>query len=501
VRVFVRVIRITGSTVFPEEDLAKVTAPYVNRELTTEDLEDLRLALTRLYINAGYINSGAVIPDQTVRDGVITMQIIEGELSAIEITGNRWFRTHYLRQRLTLDLAPPLNIASLQQRLQFLQQDPRIARLDAELAPGMQRGESVLRMRVEETNPFKVELAFNNYQSPTVGAERGLVTLTHQNLTGHGDVMSVTYGRSQGIDLQLDASYTLPLTARDLTLNLQYRRFDFTVIEDPFAPLDVQSKSEVFSVTLRQPFYRTLRREFAVALIVEHLYNATFLLGERFQFSPGADRGQSTVSALRGTLEWTDRTAEQVLALRSRFSGGVDALGATIHDEEDLPDSRFFAWLGQFQLARRLSDWGLQGLARLDVQLASAPLLPLEQIAVGGRYSVRGYRENQLVRDNAVIGSVEARVPVVRSVSWADVVELASFVDAGTGWNTRLPTPDPPTLYSIGLGVRWALTLTRPLPLRSEFELYWGVPLKHVKTQGGNLQDHGLHLQFVVTAF
>jgi hemolysin activation/secretion protein len=501
VRVFVRVIRITGSTVFSAEDLAKMTAPYVNQELTTEDLEDLRLALTRLYINAGYINSGAVIPDQTVQDGVITMQIIEGELSAIEITGNRWFRTNYLRQRLTLDLEPPLNIASLQQRLQFLQQDSRIARLDAELAPGVQRGESILRLRVEETNPFKVELTFNNYQSPTVGAEHGLVTLTHQNLTGHGDVMSVTYGRSQGIDPQLDASYTLPLTARDLTLNLQYRRFDFTVIEEPFAPLDVQSRSEVFSVTLRQPFYRTLRREFAVSLTAEHLYNATFLLGERFQFSPGATRGQSTVSAIRGTLEWTDRTAEQVLALRSRFSGGVDALGATIHDTDDVPDGRFVAWLGQFQLARRLSDWGLQGLARLDVQLASAPLLPLEQIAVGGRYSVRGYRENQLVRDNAVIGSVEARVPVVRSVSWADVVELASFVDAGTGWNTRLATPDPRTLYSIGLGVRWALTLTRPLPLRSEFELYWGVPLKHVKTQGGNLQDHGLHLQFVVTAF
>src|SRR5262249_53767086 len=155
---------------------------------------------------------------------VITMQIIEGELTAVEITGNRWFRTNYLRQRLLLNLEPPLNIARLQQRLQFLQQDSPIARLDADLAPGEQRCTSVLRLRVEETNPFKVELTFNNYQSPTVGAERGLVTLTHQNLTGLGDVMSVTYGRSQGIDLQVDANYTLPLTARDLTLNLQYRR-------------------------------------------------------------------------------------------------------------------------------------------------------------------------------------------------------------------------------------------------------------------------------------
>jgi hemolysin activation/secretion protein len=325
-RVFVRAIRVTGSTVFSQEDLTQVTAPYVNRELTTEDLEALRLALTRLYIDAGYINSGAVLPDQTVRDGVITMQIIEGELTAIDITGNRWFRTNYLRQRLALDLETPLNIASLQQRLQFLQQDARIARLDAELAPGVQRGESVLRLRVEETNPFKVELAFNNYQSPTVGGEIGLVTLAHQNLTGHGDILSMTYGRSQGIDIQVDASYTLPLTARDLTLILEYRRNDFTVIEAPFAPLDVQSDSETFSVTLRQPFYRTLRQEFAVALTAEHLYNATFLLGEPFQFAPGANQGQSTVMALRVALEWADRTADQALALRSRLSVGVDAL-------------------------------------------------------------------------------------------------------------------------------------------------------------------------------
>jgi hemolysin activation/secretion protein len=93
--------------VFSQEDLGKVTAPHVHRELTTEDLEALWLVLTRLYINAGYITSGAVIPDQTVRDGVITIQIIEGELSAIEITGNRWFRTNYLPQRVALDLEPP----------------------------------------------------------------------------------------------------------------------------------------------------------------------------------------------------------------------------------------------------------------------------------------------------------------------------------------------------------------------------------------------------------
>ena len=361
VRVFVRAIRVTGSTVFSQEDLAQVTAPYVNRELTTEDLEALRLALTRLYIDAGYINSGAVIPDQTVRDGVITMQIIEGELTAIDITGNRWFRTNYLRQRLALDLESPLNIASLQQRLQFLQQDARIARLDAELAPGVQRGESVLRLRVEETNPFQVELAFNNYQSPTVGAEIGLVTLAHQNLTGHGDVLSMTYGRSQGIDIQVDASYTLPLTARDLTLILQYRRNDFTVIEEPFTPLDIQSDSEVFGVTLRQPFYRTLRREFAVALTAEHLYNATFLLGEPFSIfprgQPGAiDRDRPPYGS---GVDRSHRGPGARPAFPLQRGGGC--LGSDDQHAGDVPDGRFVAWLGQFRLAAAPHGLGLAG--------------------------------------------------------------------------------------------------------------------------------------------
>ena len=47
IRVFVRAIQVTGSTVFSIEELAQVTAPYVQRELTAEDLEEVRLALTR----------------------------------------------------------------------------------------------------------------------------------------------------------------------------------------------------------------------------------------------------------------------------------------------------------------------------------------------------------------------------------------------------------------------------------------------------------------------
>ena len=499
-RVFVREIQITGSTVFSAAELAEVTNPYVDRYLTAEDIEALRLALTQYYVNRGYVSSGAIIPEQTVAEGVLTLHIIEGELTRIEVEGNRWFRASYFQDRLALSAGPPLNIHAMQERLQLLLQDARIERLNAELRPGVQPGESVLEVRVAESNPYKVWLTFNNYQTPSVGAEVGLITVAHQNLTGHGDILSVQYGGSAGSPVELDASYALPITARDTIVMPRYRKNTFLIVEAPFQSLDTSSESEIIGITLRQPVYRTLSQEFTLEIIGERLSSQTFLLDQPFSFSLGAHNGLSTDTAIRLAQEWAHRTPSQVLVARSRFSVGIDALGATINPPP-LPDGRFFAWLGQLQWVRRLSAWEIEMLFRADLQLAKDPLLPLEQIAVGGRYSVRGYRENQLVRDNAFLASVESRIPVIRDRRWAEFVQVAPFVDVGQSWNTHFPTPAPTTLASIGLGLRWAATLTYPFPMRPQFEVYWGLQLNHVKTPGGNLQDDGVSFQVSIALF
>jgi hemolysin activation/secretion protein len=90
---------------------------------------------------------------------------------------------------------------------------------------------------------------------------------------------------------------------------------------------------------------------------------------------------------------------------------------------------------------------------------------------------------------------------VIRGQRWADFVELAPFADYGRGWNRKGPTPDPQDLSSVGIGLRWAATIPWPVPIRPQLEVYWGHALRNIKTQGGDLQDKGLHLQFVVTVF
>jgi len=114
---------------------------------------------------------------------------------------------------------------------------------------------------------------------------------------------------------------------------------------------------------------------------------------------------------------------------------------------------------------------------------------------------VRGYRENTLVRDNAFLTSLEARVPLVRNTRWADYLELAPFIDFGRAWDTARQTPDPQDIASVGIGLRWAATVPLLVPLRPTLEVYWGHKLRDVTTPGGNLQDMGVHFQVTLTAF
>ncbi len=498
--VIVKEIQVIGTTVFSPEELSKVAKPYLDRELTTEDVEELRLKITGMYLEKGYISSGAIIPDQDLADGVLTIAVVESSLTDIQVEGTNWFWPWYFSSRLNAAAGPPVNLNDLRNRMQLFLQDQRIDRITAALQPGTQPGESILAVNVKEASPWKAWLEFNNHQSPTVGSNRGLATVSHLNPLGFGDAVSFTYGRSKGVNPLLDASYSIPFTPWDTTLILQYRKNDFEVVESPFEPLEIESETDIYSVSIRQPIYRTPKQEIAFTLTGEHLRNKNFLLGIPFAFTPGStSQGKVKISALRFSQEWTHRLPNQVLSARSRFSLGLKVLNATTNGSSTVPDSNFLSWLGQIQGARRLETLDIQVIGRMDLQLANDRLFPLEQYAMGGRFTVRGYRENTLVRENAFLFSAESRIPIWPSKLGNKTVQFAPFVDVGRSWNAKGRTPDPQTLASVGVGLRFTFRQTRfPVFKNVYANIYWGQQLNHVADQNNTLQDSGIHFQMLI---
>jgi hemolysin activation/secretion protein len=237
--------------------------------------------------------------------------------------------------------------------------------------------------------------------------------------------------------------------------------------------------------------------------------NRTKLLGDNFSFSPGADDGETEVAPIRFGQELTTRSQVDALALRSTFSFGTKYLGATEHADPDLPDGQYFAWLGQAQYVRRvqpslkkfftpadpsrpLADWQL--VLRGSAQIATDALFPIEQFAVGGIDTVRGYRENQIVRDNGVAGSVELHIPVITTVSGNHILKVIPFVDLGYGDNVN-PPHNAEFLPSVGVGLQYTPND------RVTAQLYYGYALRNVNRETDYLQDVGIHFNVLVLAF
>ena len=478
---FVKEIQIKGNSVLQDE-INQLKQPLENKKIAFEQLLQLRSQITQLYADNGYISSGAFIPNnQNVADGIVKIQIVEGELEDINITGLKRLQTNYVRSRIQRFAGKPLNQKRLEQALQLLQIDPVIQRVNAELTAGSVPGNNILQVQITEAPPFHAGVTFANNQSPSVGSQQASILVAHDNVLGFADEFSAEYGITEGLDVY-NLNYSIPFNPLDGTVGVRFSNSDSKIIEDEFDNLDIRSETETLSFNVRQPLINTPDNELALGLALDLRRTETFILDDiPFSFTEGPEEGESKLSVIRFSQDWLRRNTNSVLAARSQFSVGIDAFDATVNDSGT--DARFVAWVGQFQWVQRLSPRILM-LAKVNTQLTGDSLLSAEKISIGGVDTVRGYRQNKVVTDSGIVGGIEARIPLLSKV---ETLQLIPFFDIGTGWNNGGDNPDPQTLASLGLGLQWQPL--RGLGLRADY----GIPLIGRGESGNSLQENGFN--------
>jgi hemolysin activation/secretion protein len=491
--VIIRKFEVVGSTVFSQEELAAVLKPYTLRPIAFAELLEAQRAIVQLYLDKGYITSGAFIPPQAVKRGVVKIQVVEGEVEAIEVTGLDHLNADYVRSRLAVATGKPLNVNTLLNALQLLQLDPLIENLSAELAAGSRPSQSLLAVQVKEADAFDLTVSFDNQRSPNVGTDRRQVQLTHNNLLGFGDRFNVGYINTDGSDSLNNLSYTVPINPYNGTVGFSFSYSDGEIIEEPFDLLDIESETRQYELSYRQPLYQTPTEDFTIGVSFSRGESETSLLGRPYPLSRGANaEGETDISAFRFFQEYTTRSERDVLALRSQFSVGVDLFDATINANE--PDSKFVAWRGQAQYLKLLSPDTLL-LLRSDLQVSDRSLVPLEQFSLGGQLSVRGYRQDVLLADNGLFLSTEIRTPILRITDWETTLQLTPFIDFGTVWNSDETNLEEDVLVSVGLGLR--LLVGDNFTARID----WGIPLIDIDDNPNTLQENGIYFSIEYKAF
>lgn len=475
----------------PTSDLEALAAPYLGRQLGIADVEELRQKLTRHYIDKGFINSGAMLSAQPIAARTLAFDIVEGYIQSIQLRGMERLDDRYITKRLIQRDKEALNIDTLRERFQLLLGDPLFERLNARLMPAEQLGQAVLDVDVARARPYQLSIAANNYRAPSIGENVTVMSGSVRNLTGFGDHVeaSVQNDNHQGV-ARGSLSLRMPLNQRGTQLSVQLDHGRSSIIEEPLQTLEIKSTLDSKDVGLDHTFFETLQHKMVVGIHRVARENRTTLLDQPFSFIPGEPDGVTKLSSWRFWQEYSHRAEKQVIALRSTFTSSTSNLQAIagLPVGVNLPERQYNLWLGQAQYARQLMDNGAQFVVRGALQYSPKHILALDQMSIGGVSTVRGFRENQMIRDNGAVLNFELDYPLLGNTGSGPKLHLISFFDVGQGRNIGDGTD---RISSVGLATRltWQglfldLTVAHRL---SEPDF--------VSLGKGSQQDRGIHFQ------
>ena len=488
-------IRFDGNGVFSDEELRDVISVDLSKPLSTEDLEGIRKAVSQFYFNNGYVNSGAMIGEQDLSKGVLTVSVVEGVLDKINVMGTGWLRPSYVENRIRSGVKTPLSMEDLKRSLEFVRRDEKIRKINTALLPGDELGQSHLDVIVTENKLFDAGIGISNRRPPSVGAEEAEVYVGTRNLTSLGDTLRLNYTfTDEGMDeVDFDGadnyavSYSLPLHTSGTSLELGTVRSDYVILEEPFDTLNIESDTQMVSVGIRQPIYNDLKHEFSVSLKGERRQSETMVSGMPFSISPGSTDGMTRIAALRFSPEYVYRSSKRVIAVRTTLSFGLDTQDPVL--DESYMEPEFFSWLTQASWVEAIGSSENLFALKSYYQHTDERLISMEQFSLGGMNTIRGYRENQIIRDNAFSISPEVRIPILRDRYTKPIMHLIPFFDYGIGWNAE-GDRDRESIYSLGLGLTYKPTDN------VNMSLYWGYAFEDFDIKDDDdLQDYGIHFQ------
>lgn len=124
-RVLVQQVTFEGSEALSDEVLSKTAGPLEGKELSLGDLRKLAAAVAEEYHARGYFLAQVIVPEQNMQDGIVTLQILEGRLGEIVVTGNQHCSVNSIRKPFAaLQRAKAIRQGALERALLVLDEYP-----------------------------------------------------------------------------------------------------------------------------------------------------------------------------------------------------------------------------------------------------------------------------------------------------------------------------------------------------------------------------------------
>lgn len=401
-----------ASSVLTDDELLQLAAPYVGHEVKLADLYTLINQINALYQKRGYMTCRAFLGPQTIHDGVVKIELIEGRTGQVSLTDNHTTREDYVRHRLSLKKGEVANIHDLNEELLRFNAT-NDAQLHIVMKAGAEVGTTDYVIAVREPQLYQFGIVADNAGNKSSGLYRGGFFWQDRSLTGNRDVLFLSTMASQGTK-SFAAGYTAPLDRMGSKIGVNYTTNSVHITDGALEPLEVRGHSYAYDLFVTNPVVtsETVRSE--IGLDYGYQHSRTDFLG----------------------MPWVDDTVQTLQAFYDQLDYGRSTIWYQKHayaigKAQTMQGDRNFGKYNMNGLFRKHFAHGQSWTMRVDGQLSSTQYLPsAEMFYIGGMYSVRGYTESLLGGDGGLSMGLEYSVPVTKGL------EAYLFLDGGRVWGS-----------------------------------------------------------------
>jgi len=481
--VYIQEYRVIGSHKLPTVEVEAAVYPFLGPGRTEQDVEQARAALEKVYQEKGYQTVAVQIPPQQVRGGVVVLQVVEGTIGRLRVTGARYFSPEQIKKGVpSLAEGRVPNFNDVSREIVALNQLPD-RRVTPTLHAGAVPGTVDVDLVVKDTLPLHGSVELNNRYSANTTPLRLNAYASYNNLwqLGHSVGFSFQLAPERLSDAMVYSAYyiaRLPSVSW-LSFMLQGTRQNSNV--STLGGGAVAGNGEIvggrFIVTLpgKTEFFHSLSFGMDYKHFTQDLTVGGEVIGTPITYYPF---NLSYNAAWAGKGHSTELTASIVFHFR-----GMGSAEEEFDNRRYNADGGFFYFRGSLAHTQDL-PLGFQLYGQVQGQASGQPLVDSEQFSGGGLDTVRGYLESEVLGDNAFIGSAELRSPSPK-LPGVDEMRVYGFVDGGV-LTLNDPLPEQQSkfdLASVGLGSRIKLfghlngSIDAGVPLISQSPTTAGKPL------------------------
>ena len=448
---------IRGVTVYAPEVIQSFYQDLLGQEISLADLYDIANTITGRYRADGYFLSRAIVPEQVIENGVVTLEVIEGSIERVEFQGAPDAQLQRLQpyaDRITA--AQPITTRVLERNL-LLMGDQAGLSLTSSLAAGSGPGQVLLTVEAEydAVSPFA---SFNNRGTESVGPLRLQAGTYLNSLLAQGERILISGNTtpndiSELANVQVGVSFPVGHDGLVVDVNGSY-----TAIRPggELRSLDINGSSSNLSMGLAYPLIRSRQRNLYATASFDALNSETTIGPQQVAIS--RDRLRAIRLGLNGDIS----DPNGVTSGSAQVSQGIGGLGATTAGTPEAPLSRAegaadFTTLNVnvSRLQRLPQQFNLLVSGR--AQITRSPLLSSERFGLGGVSLGSAFDSSQITGDSGYGLRAELQRPFFYQ-GWGTDLSTRPYVfaDYGQVFNIRPTAAEQGTdsLGSVGLGLR-----------------------------------------------